>query len=134
MNIDMIEVQRMLQSHGILISFAGKLSQELIVEYGEAVKSYLKANDHTQNEIFKIFSFFIEQTQNINNYCASKAANVDYEVIALSSIVTIGKSGGENYVSSGNLIESKDIKALETHLELINRLDKHELKALYKAT
>ena len=134
METDMLEVQHMLHSRGILISFTGKLSQRLIVEYGEAVKSYLEASDRPKNEIFNIFSLFIEQTQNINNYCATKIEKPQYERIAQSSIVSIGKIDENSYVCSGNLMETKDVVQLKAHLEKIISMDKLELKSLYKET
>lgn len=134
MTKDMLEVQHLLRSHGILISFTGKLTQGLIVEYGEAVKSYLVANNRPQNEVFDIFSLFIEQTQNINNYCAAQTGHPLYELIAHSSIVTIGKlDQNGSYVCSGNLIRNTDIDALQEHLDILRQLDKAGLKVMYKA-
>ncbi len=132
MNRDMLEVQRLLISRGILISFSGKLTQALIVEYGEAVKTYLETDNRPQNEAFNIFSLFIEQTQNINNYCASKVNRPLYETILYSSIVTIGKMENGSYVCSGNLIENQDIESLKAHLDTIIQQDKAGLKAMYK--
>ncbi|MBW7456609.1 SiaB family protein kinase [Paenibacillus sepulcri] len=129
---DMLNVQHLLRSRGILISFTGKLSQALIVEYGEAVKSYLETENRPKNEVFNIFSLFIEQTQNINNYCAVKTESSNYEEIAHSSIVTIGKTGSGSFVCSGNLIENANSEALQTYLDTIISLDKTGLKTLYK--
>ncbi|HZG84349.1 SiaB family protein kinase [Paenibacillus sp.] len=130
---ELLEVQQMLRSRGILICFSGKLTQTLIVEYGEAVKTYLEAEDRPKNEIFNIFSLFIEQTQNIKNYYAMKMASPHYETLLQSSIVTIGKTESGSYVCSGNLIENEDAAALKAALDELVRLDKTELKALYKA-
>ncbi len=130
----MLEVQHLLRSRGILISFTGKLTQGLIVEYGEAVKSYLEVSERPQNEIFDIFSLFIEQTQNINKYCASQIVHPQYELIAHSSIVTIGKSEQNgSYVCSGNLIRNSDIDSLRNHLDTLIDSDKATLKAMFKA-
>ncbi len=133
MTTDMLEVQHLLRSRGILISFTGKLTQGLIVEYGEAVKSYLEVNERPQNEVFDIFSLFIEQTQNINKYCAIQSGHPLYELIAHSSIVTIGKSDQNgSYVCSGNLIKNSDIDALRDHLDILIQSDKATLKTMYK--
>src|SRR5690606_32644745 len=128
----MLDIQRSLQMQGILISFSGRLSQALIVEYGEAVKKYLEIEDKPQNEIFNIFSIFIEQTQNINNYCAKKSGSAYSETIAQSSIVTIGKTDDKSYVCSGNIIEKQDQEVLTSYIETIIHMDKKELKAKYK--
>ncbi|WP_409345371.1 SiaB family protein kinase [Paenibacillus sp. MBLB4367] len=134
MMIDVLEVQQALRSRGILICFSGKLTQSLIAEYGEAVKSYLETEDRPQNEVFNIFSLFIEQTQNINNYNAVKSESPSYDALLQSSIVTIGKTDEVGYVvSSGNLIENEDAEWLKSYIDALIPLDKTELKALYKA-
>jgi len=130
---ELLEVQQLLRSRGILICFSGKLTQALIVEYAEAVKSYLETEDRPQNEIFNIFSLFIEQTQNINNYNATKTESDHYDALLHSSIVTIGKTENGSYVCSGNLIENEDAAMLKAHIDALIPLDKTELKALYKA-
>lgn len=134
MMIDVLEVQQALRSRGILISFSGKLTQSLIVEYGQAVKSYLETEDRPQNEVFSIFALFIEQTQNINNYNARKNESPNYEKLLHSSIVTIGKTEDDGYtVCSGNLLENGDVAALQAYIDTLIALDKTELKAMYKA-
>ncbi|MHA6480797.1 SiaB family protein kinase [Paenibacillus sp. strain BS8-2] len=133
MMIDVLEVQQALRSRGILICFSGKLTQALIVEYGEAVKSYLETEDRPQNEVYNIFALFIEQTQNINNYIAIKTNSPHYETLLHSSIVTIGKTEDDGYlVCSGNLIENEDVAALESYIDPLMTMDKTELKALYR--
>jgi hypothetical protein len=134
MMIDVLEVQQALRSRGILICFSGKLTQSLIVEYGEAVKSYLETEDRPQNEVFSIFALFIEQTQNINNYNAKKIGSPHYEKLLHSSIVTIGKTEDDGYtVCSGNLLENGDAAELKAYVDSLILLDKTELKARYKA-
>lgn len=134
MMIDVIGVQQALRSRGILICFSGRMTQALIAEYGEAVKSYLETESRPQNEVYNIFSLFIEQTQNINNYNAIKTASPNYDTLLHSSIVTIGKAEDVGYmVCSGNLIENEDVEPLQSYLETLISLEKTELKALYKA-
>ncbi|MFC3767820.1 SiaB family protein kinase [Paenibacillus sp. GCM10012303] len=128
----LIHVQNMLREHGILISFAGKLSQSLIEEYGTAVKTYLENEDRPRNEVTVIFSIFIEQTQNINNYCSSRKISANYEKIAHSSIVTIGKAEDGYFVCSGNAVEKEDLKQLTSQIDSLVAMDKAELKKLYK--
>ncbi|MFD0673607.1 SiaB family protein kinase [Cohnella sp. GCM10027633] len=128
----LLEVRDLLRKNGILITFSGKLSQQLIEEYGEAVKTYLENEDQSTKEIIHTFSIFIEQTQNIKNYCATRAESAAKDRIAQSSIVTIGMNESGNFISSGNLIENADLPALKSRIDAILQLDKDELKKLYK--
>lgn len=128
----LLEVRDLLHKNGILITFSGRLSQQLIEEYGEAVKTYLENEDQSTKEIVHTFSIFIEQTQNIKNYCASRKDEAVKERIAQSSIVTIGKGESGNFISSGNLVENADLPKLKSRIDEILGLNKDELKKLYK--
>ncbi|MFC5704314.1 SiaB family protein kinase [Cohnella faecalis] len=128
----LLEVQTVLRRNGILISFSGRLSQQLIEEYGEAVKTYLETDKRPKNEIYHIFSIFIEQTQNIKNYCTSKSESALYDQISSSCIVTIGRETDGNFICSGNLVDNGDLATLISHIEPIINLQKDELKRLYK--
>jgi hypothetical protein len=132
MNSTLLDVQNKLRQSGILICFSGRLSQGLIEEYGEAVKTYLETEDRPMNEIYNVFAIFIEQTQNIKNYNACKQGSAAFGEIASSAIVTIGKTADSYYVCSGNLIEDADIAMLTETIKEVAGLDKDGLKRLYK--
>jgi len=129
----MLQVQSFLRDKGIIICFSGKLSQELIEEYGAAVKKYLLAEDRPVDEVYHIFSIFIEQTQNIKNYCSHMHADRDYEQINTSCIVTIGKTEEGSYISSGNLLKHEDAAVLAARLDELRVLDAQAIRKLYKA-
>jgi len=132
---DLLDIQRTLRNHGLLISFSGRLTQAIIEELGAAVKKYLELEESPKSDIFNIFSIFIEQTQNVKNYCASKEGTDAYDLVSNSCIITIGKTeGGGNYICSGNLVENKEIQSLITKIDSIIPLDKTALKKLYKET
>ncbi|WP_281883763.1 SiaB family protein kinase [Paenibacillus sp. YYML68] len=133
MNSPLYEVQRFLQENRILISFTGKLTQGLIEEYGAAVRKYLENAERPTNEVRSIFSIFIEQTQNINNYCSGREHSPWAEQLARSSIVTIGEDSLGHYIYSGNLMETADVEPLKHTLDELLKLDKDGLKQLYKA-
>ncbi len=131
-NSNLFKIQSLLREEGIHISFSGRFTQSIIEELGEALKNYLEAEQRPKNNIFNIFSIFIEQTQNIRNYNVSKENSQSYDKIAQSCIVTIGSLAETNYIFSGNLIETNDARPLTDSLEHINTLNKDELKALFK--
>jgi len=132
MEINLIDLQKTLQENGILISFSGRFSQEIIEELGDAVKKYLETESISQKDTYNVFSVFIEQTQNIKNYSALKNNCSVRAKIANSGIVTIGKSDTGHFVSSGNIMESTDAYALAQKLDIISSLDRAGLKKLYK--
>lgn len=128
---NLMELQRTLRNQGVLISFSGRFSQEIIEELGEAVKKHLES-EAAQNLIFNVFSVFIEQTQNIKSYAASREGRPGSDAIAASGIVTIGKSPAGYFVSSGNLVHKDDAVNLARQLDTLVALEKLELKKLYK--
>ena len=132
MELNLLDLQKVLQKYGILINFSGRFTQEIIEELGDAVKKYLETDATSQNDTFNVFSVFIEQTQNIKNYGAKKTGSLNWERIVNSGIVAIGKSEAGYFVSSGNIIENADIARLTSRLDEISGLDKAGLKKLYK--
>lgn len=132
MKMNLLNLQKTLDDYGVLISFSGRFSQEIIEELGDAVKKYLETDALSQTLIYNVFSVFIEQTQNIKNYSVKKAGSLLGERIANSGIVAIGKSETGYFVTSGNLVENGDMPALTAKLEEIISLDKSGLKKLYK--
>lgn len=131
-DIGLLDTQNTLKDKGILISFSGRFSQGIIVELGQAVQNYMKAEKIPKNEIYKTFAIFIELSQNIQNYSAVKE-NTDKDCkIANSGIANIGKTNGRYFVWAGNIIENSDAAPLKEKLDYLLTLDKPELKKLYK--
>ena len=111
-NSHLLTIQKFLREEGVLISFSGRFSQSIIVELGEALKKHLEEEKRPKDSIYNVFSIFIEQTQNINNYCTAKENSISFEKIAHSSIVTIGSLNQTNYIYSGNILKITKLKAL----------------------
>jgi len=132
MDKKIINVQNMLVDNQVLICFSGRFSQGIIEELGEAIKKHMENEDTPKNDIFNVFSIFIEQTQNIKNYSAAKTNSSIYEVVNNSSIVCIGKTDGGYFIWSGNKIGNSDIEPLRAKLDLVSGLTKDELKKLYR--
>lgn len=132
MGMNLLDLQKLLQNYGVLISFSGRFTQTIIEELGDAVKKYLETEAISQTDTYNVFSVFIEQTQNIKNYGSQQSESPKGERIANSGIVAIGKSDDGYFVSSGNLIYKQDVEALSTKIDEIAGQDKAGLKKLYK--
>lgn len=131
MNLNLLDLQRGLQKNGVLITFSGRFTQEIIEELGDAVQKYMET-EATLNNTRDVFAVFIEQTQNVKNYANYQSESVHGEKIANSGIVAIGKDEEGYFVSSGNMLATNDVGALKEKLDSIAPLDKVELKKLYK--
>ncbi|MDF2564028.1 MAG: hypothetical protein K0Q53_423 [Massilibacillus sp.] len=131
MNLNLLDLQRHLQKNGVLITFSGRFTQEIIEELGDAVKKYMET-ESTQHKTHDVFAVFIEQTQNVKNYASSQSEFANGEKIANSGIVAIGKDAEGYFVSSGNMLTTTDVELLKDKLAVITSLDKIGLKKLYK--
>jgi hypothetical protein len=58
---------------------------------------------------------------------------VNFDEIAQSCIVTIGRLDDKPYVCSGNLVDNADAAELEERIRPLIAMDKERLKQLYKA-
>jgi hypothetical protein len=125
-------IQNMLMENQVLICFSGRFSQGIIEELGDAIKQHMENEDKSKNDIFNVFSIFIEQTQNIKNYASCKQNRHVYELICNSSMVCIGKTEGGYFIWSGNMIENSDLGPLRAKLDLVSNHNKDELKKLYR--
>lgn len=128
----LIQLEKQLKEYGVVLSFTGAFTQGIIEEMGDALKAYLKDNKNTKGKVYKIFSIFIELTQNVKNYVKTLDSEAEREKISASGVVIIGESDQEYFISSGNLIRNEDVAPLKKRIEEILDSDDKEIKKLYK--
>lgn len=121
-----------LRRDGILLSFGGPFSQGMIEEIGSALQSYLAVAHNPPARNSSVFSVFIEQTQNIRNYIKKNRIDEFSDPGHGFGIVVIGSEDDHIFISSGNLIFSRDVPSLCERIEAVNSLDREELVARYK--
>jgi hypothetical protein len=132
MEYDLYDLIKELSGKGILISFNGPFSHDIIEEIGKAIRNYLNNKQLKKSIILDLFSLFIEQAQNTKNYIVSKDWDKTNGAKKDLSIVLIGQNDDKYWVCSGNFIENDHGAALAQRIESINNLTKEELKILYK--
>ncbi len=130
--MDLFDMRETLKTEGILICFAGPFSHGIIEELGNAVRRYLETMQMKKALLMDVFSVFIEQTQNVRNYAQKKLTEGNTEYDFNCGIVIIGRKGNKYVVSSGNIVEKKDLEEAIARLAELNRLDKDGLKAAYR--
>lgn len=132
MDKKIINLRDYLNDLGIILSFTGPFSQGMIEEIGDALKIYMENKENTKNEIFNVFSVFIEQTQNIRNYVEQQEHDEEREKIINSGIIVIASQQKKYLIRSGNLVKKEDVGGLRDYLEEILSYDKEGLKTLYR--
>src|SRR6056297_1947114 len=115
--MNILNLRNNLNKYGVIMSFTGPFSQGIIEEIGDALRNYLETKNNSRGKIFKVFSVFIEQTQNIKNYAYSLSNNTEQEKILLSGILNIGLKDDKYFVSSGNLVKNDNVEELHNKLK-----------------
>lgn len=119
-----------LDERGIIFSFSGYMSEGVLYSLGDALRHKMVQQEADVNTIKKVFSVFIEQAQNIIRYSAEKVKTKDIELS--SGMVTIGMEDGRFFIVCGNTIIDEDIPKLRERLELLQSMDKDQIKSYYK--
>lgn len=128
-DLDLFSLRDQFNRGRILLCFNGPISRGLIEEIGTALKNHLRAEQAKPSAAMDVFAVYIELTQNIRHYAASRG----YDDLESAATVVVARHGEEHYiVQAGNLIDTTDGEALVARVEALARLDKATLKAAYK--
>ncbi|HTH16684.1 MAG TPA: SiaB family protein kinase [Magnetospirillum sp.] len=127
------EFKRVLDERGIIFSFSGYLSEGILYSLGDTLRQKMTLEDTDLTTIKKVFSVFVEQAQNIIRYSAEKVqGNLGKTVELSSGMVTIGTEQGRFFIVCANTILEEDVPRLKQRLEMLQKMDKDEIKAYYK--
>lgn len=122
-----------MHKNGVIVCFSGILSQGIIQEIGETLKSELQTENVKNSKFYAIFSISVEQIQNIINYYKKKSENRKLESVFLNSgIVCIGFNCNKYFVCSSNLVEVSDVEEIRERLDFIKDKSAEEIRKLYK--
>ncbi len=119
----------------LFLTFSGPMSQDLMVEMGEILKTKMKLEGASLPTILKAFSILVELNQNIIHYSSEKITtqeNGDTEVTAGCGIIAIGSEDKHYFILSGNVIEQDTAERLKGIIISLNEMDEEKLKKMYK--
>lgn len=128
-SIDLFSLREQFSQNRILLCFNGPISQSLIEEIGNALKNYLQVEQTQPSAAMDVFGVYIELTQNIRQYALSRGYN---ERDAAATVIVARDDDGRYIIQAGNLVELPDGKNLLLRTQSLAKLDKLELKNLYK--
>ncbi|MBL4716384.1 MAG: SiaB family protein kinase [Bacteroidia bacterium] len=122
------EMHKTLRKQKIILVYEGYFTQDItnaILRMTELNESFGGEEEMMKR---KIFNVMVECLQNI-----CKHADADHESEdKRNSILILGKTDENYFITTGNYIYKKNIPALEEGLKHINTLDKDGLKKLFK--
>ena len=130
---DFRSFHRNLLQTGTLVSYSGPLFQGLNEEVCETLEFYFKGKRPWEGLQPKLFSIFVEVSQNLRTYVQGKAGDKSlYLRISGSGAVSITKVPEGFQVSSVNLVADRDVPALAGQLDSVKRLSPEAIKKVFR--
>ena len=114
------------RDHKISFFYKGPLHYDLLYNLGESLKQHIAGSEIKKN---RIFSIFIELSENIRRYSAERIA-FDHDSNGCG-MLQVSESEHAYYLCAGNLINKNDWKNIEKRIKYINDLEREELNNFY---
>lgn len=137
MNIEVFKAFRhLVNEQGLLFYYNGVMSQTIVAAMGEALRGKLSDEAHESRSAKatrRVFSTFVEMTQNILHY-AENQAEADLPSAGNLPIgnVAVGRDGERYYIVSGNLVIAAHTERLKLRLDALRAMSQEEIRAEYK--
>lgn len=136
MSFDIYDFYQELTKEGIIFCFCGSASQIIVEGIGETLLQRMEMEGTDMGVIGRVFPIFVEQMQNVVSHSADRIitqSSTGDGVEELSfGMVVVGKQHEKFYVRCGNYVESHRTEALAARLKDLQRMNKEQLKTMYK--
>lgn len=120
-NVSLFDYYREMEEENIVLSFKGPISDNLLVGIENMIKTKLREKKQASEIIKKVFSVFVELSQNVCFHSADRCGG----------ILLIRDSKDFYEISSGNMIKKSETDPLGDRIRHINSLEPSELKKFY---
>ncbi|MHC8358656.1 SiaB family protein kinase [Pseudomonas sp. LB3P81] len=123
------------QQRNVIFYHMGYFSHHIIAAMAEVVKLQLEISGVSGPTRRKLFSSFIELSQNIIHYSSdSLQAAVSDQSVLRQGAVCISKDGEHHLMFCANPVATTDVDRLREKLEPLRNMSLEEIKHAYKAT
>ncbi len=124
------EFYKSMKAHEITLVYEGEITHQITKAFTSLTESNMEKDDEAGTVQRKVFHVMVECLQNISKHADDFTSN-DY-LFSGRGIFLVSKNEDEYSVTTGNAVENDRIEELTDMLETINKMDKEELKQLYK--
>ena len=124
------ESYKSMKAHEITLVYEGEITHQITKAFTSLTESNMAKDDEPGNVQRKVFHVMVECLQNISKHADDFTSN-DY-LFSGRGIFLVSKGENEYSVTTGNAVDNERIEELTNMLETINKMDKEELKGLYK--
>lgn len=108
------------------------VTSELLTTILSIMESKMEAYDEKPKVKKKVFNVLVECLQNLYHHIDKDKASSDITTFDNSALLMIAKNTDNYQIMTGNYMETKYVKELQNKLDIVNSMDKAELKAYYK--
>jgi len=124
--------QQNLEREGIMFSFVGPVSHNVVEGVGTVLRNKMQIEAVSTNVSLKVFSIFIEQIQNVIRYSADRIPEDDLDSEISFGMLIVGEKDDQYFLVGGNRVSQEQKDRLEGSLYKISKMDKDQLKQYYK--
>ena len=124
------EFYKSMKAHEITLVYEGEITHQITKAFTSLTESNMAKEDEPGNVQRKVFHVMVECLQNISKHADDFTSN-DF-LFSGRGIFLVSKGENEYSVTTGNAVDNDRIEELTNMLETINKMDKEELKGLYK--
>lgn len=131
---DIYELYQTMERENILLSFKGEVTSELMSSVLSIMESKMDYMEESPKMKKKVFNVLVECLQNLYHHIDSgeDAEKNMTRIEARSALFMIAKKDDHFVIRTGNYIDNESALDLEKRLEMINGMDKDELKKYYQ--
>jgi hypothetical protein len=124
------EFYKSMKAHEITLVYEGEITHQITKAFTSLTESNMEKDDEAGTVQRKVFHVMVECLQNISKH-ADDFTSSDF-LFSGRGIFLVSKNDDEYSVTTGNAVDNDRIEELTDMLEKINKMDKEELKQLYK--
>lgn len=126
------EFHQTIRRNGVILSFSGYVSEKVMFSLGEVLRARMQQEDTDASVAKRVFSVFIEQTQNVIRYSADRISKDQSQPLS-AGMVIVGAEEGRFFVVCGNEVPREQAPILAGRLKALATMSPEELKQHYRA-
>ena len=124
---------RKLDQDGVMLSYKGFISPELISCILKIVENKLESSEVNPRPRKKVYNVLVESLQNLYHHVDADPNSNDLQSAeSRSVIVSVIQSHSTYYIQTGNFITSDHLATLLSKVDALNQMDELQLKTLYQ--
>ncbi|WP_262708098.1 SiaB family protein kinase [Brumimicrobium glaciale] len=129
------DLYKTMERNHAMLSFKGLVTADLLDSVLRITESKLDHIEKSTKRRKKVYNILVECLQNLyhHNESVIKHGDNSKEIMSNSSILCISNPEDYYEIKTGNYISKEKAEDLELKIKNINKLDKEELRELYKS-